>query len=375
MNSRGLTALVTVGILAGCAGSRPPQTVLTATPPAEEVLQSITAIAVVAGGLPGDVALTRPQSTGEGTLTGATKGGVDTFAYVTVWCIAGSGGQLFIFALVGCPAAGAALAPPAAIVGAVVGAISAEPSATIEAAPALLLRLLEEADVPRTLQTDVVTLGNESTRRRRWRFVAIENRLSGTDTDTSLLLAPDVDAVCEMRVTSIGLQGPEGEIGPALTLVATLEVRLLRVPDRVVLHETSLTWNGSVRRRLGEWVADDARHLRVEIQRASRSIAGRILEDVFLLLPPLMDTPPAQPPSARPVTFLRPGSTTRQEVVDRLGAPQGWYDGGRILTYRLEAHRGQLRPSSGGDITHRLILMFGPDDRLEEDRIIPMVAK
>lgn len=370
--------------LAGCA-TTPISPHPLSSAPSEEVLNSLRTIGVTAGTLPHKARLTPSTTAGEAAWVGAKEGARITFNGAIELC-RGMG----LKGLVACPISavlGAVLAPVGAGVGATVEAIRAESRTTVETAPALVLKLLTEADIPGSLRDRISNVGNEWTRWGRWQFVVLPEDVPGTpERAAPALVERGVDTVLQVDVESIDLAGAGPHINPSLVLVMTVRTRLLRMPDLDVLHENSLTWE-SIPRRLGEWAAADGGRLREEIRQASRSLAERVVDEVFLLFPPLENfaSTDARIVSER-IKFLRDGTTARQEIYDRLGEPVRRYEGGRVLTYLMyEDHRGQLRSSpvpgrpwprdrepAYGSARYRLVLMFGRDDRLEAHRLLPL---
>ena len=352
---------------AGCATTVAPPRAFSSAPP-EDVLQSLRTIGVIAGNLPHEATLTARTPVGKAALWGAAGGAAATFIGL---CSGARGAAALV-----CPIAAATLAPVGAAVGATVEALRAEPTATVEAAPALVLRLLTESDVPGALRDRVANLGNEWTRWRPWRFVILPDDGPGTpERGAPALVERGVETVLELNVQGIGLAGVGTHINPPLALVMTVRMRLLRVPDMGVLHEDSLMWE-STPRRLGEWVADEGDRLRQEIREASRGLAERIADEVFLLFPPVESLSSIDARMVRErIKFLRVGTTTRQEILDRLGEPARRYDDGRVLMYLLyRDRRGQLRPSPPPGETwvrYHLVLVFGRDDRLEAHPLVP----
>lgn len=324
---------------------------------------------MIAGNLPHEATLTARTPVGKAALMGAAEGVWATF----IGLCSGARGPA---ALV-CPFAAATLAPIGAAVGATVEALRAEPTATVEAAPALVLRLLTESDVPGALRDRVANLGNEWTRWRPWRFVILPDDGSGTpERGVPVLVERGVETVLEVNVEGIGLAGVGTHINPPLALVMAVRTRLLRVADMGVLHEDSLTWE-STPRRLGAWVADEGDRLRQEIRQASRGLAERIADEVFLLFPSVENFSATDERIVRErIKFLRVGTTTRQEILDRLGEPARRHDDGRVLTYLLyRDRRGQLRPSPPPretSVRYHLFLVFGRDDRLEAHPLVPL---
>lgn len=74
--------------------------------------------------------------------------------------------------------------------------------------------------------------------------------------------------------------------------------------------------------------------------------------------------------------FLQPGTTTRTAVVDRLGAPDAGFEGGRILTYWLAADAGGFYKARPQDLrSHSLVLVFRGDDVLDRHALVKVQGK
>lgn len=74
--------------------------------------------------------------------------------------------------------------------------------------------------------------------------------------------------------------------------------------------------------------------------------------------------------------FLKPGTTTRQEVLERLGAPRERFDRDRMLTYRVHENRlGTLAvsafgPDRMGAREYTLVLAFNERDQLTRHTLV-----
>ncbi|MBI1735333.1 MAG: hypothetical protein HYR51_09170 [Candidatus Rokubacteria bacterium] len=356
-----LALFAAVAVQVGCATATPPRP-SAAAPPADEVLDSLRVIGVVAGSVPADATLAPRTPAAEAARRGASKAAAETFVGFTVPCLQPT--AYFLFQLVACPVAGLAAASLGAGVAAVVEATRAGTSDTVQAVPGIVATHVRNADPAAALRDRVASLATDWTRRRAWRFVA----LASAD-------APPVDSLLEISVEEVGLDGPPTQVNPPLALFVTVRTRLLRVPDMAVLHDGTLT-RRSAPRGLHGWLADDARRLREEIDQALRELGERIVDEVFLLSPPPERLAAMERAFvSRRIPFLRDGVTTRDEIVARLGDPDRRYDAGRILGYVLfEDHRGRLRPTpvpGGGTLpAYRLLLTFSLDDRLEDHRLV-----
>lgn len=96
------------------------------------------------------------------------------------------------------------------------------------------------------------------------------------------------DAVLEVGPVNVRGFGHGGN-SPVLWEISA-QARLVRTSDGTVLQSGAYTYH-SCGRRLREWVRNDLARLRVELQRARRSLAERI-GDEFLLLDPIGRRPP-----------------------------------------------------------------------------------
>lgn len=77
--------------------------------------------------------------------------------------------------------------------------------------------------------------------------------------------------------------------------------------------------------------------------------------------------------------FIRDATTSRQEVLDRLGEPANRYEDGLILTYLIREDRDRrfrvVNPGTEDGPAFRseiynLVLVFGPDGRLERHSVV-----
>ena len=85
-----------------------------------------------------------------------------------------------------------------------------------------------------------------------------------------------------------------------------------------------------------------------------------------------------------PLSFLQDGTTTREDVLLRLGTPTGQFEGDRILTFRLAISRAlEVRPASRvaltyrhddqgvwNGTTHELVVVFDGKNVVQKHRLI-----
>lgn len=69
--------------------------------------------------------------------------------------------------------------------------------------------------------------------------------------------------------------------------------------------------------------------------------------------------------------FLQDGSTTKQEILGRLGLPSSSYDNEKVLIYRVALDEdGRMNMFSGGGTCHACVLVFSDDGLLERHSLV-----
>jgi hypothetical protein len=72
---------------------------------------------------------------------------------------------------------------------------------------------------------------------------------------------------------------------PALWLTLTTRSRLSDAHSRATMYEQKLTYVGRQARHLKDWVGDDGRRLREELEAAIPQVADTIVDEIFLVYP------------------------------------------------------------------------------------------
>lgn len=257
-----LLTLVLVGQV-GCATH--PRSI---SPPSEQVRAQLGTIGIVSPSLAPEPALQGPTS---GKVAGAAKGAGLGAGYMILGGLeagahAGQGGAVVLLMAIG-------LAPVAALVGGIYGAVAAEPAAKVKEAETALQGAFADQKVQEALRDQVLEMARDRAGRR---LVP-----AGTD----------VDSILEVGVSSLGLVGPPA-VNPGLSLVVHACPRLIRVADDVELypsgpHGPRALAYASAPEKFVEWGAEGARLFREEMERAWQALAEKVVEDVFLVhLPP-----------------------------------------------------------------------------------------
>jgi len=161
---------------------------------------------------------------------------------------------------------GALLTPPAAVSGAVYGAVAARSTESVDAAHTRLKKAMDE--------TNVATL--------------IRDRLlspPGPATDVRIVSA-ELQPNAEFgHVLEIEVSGPtfasHGKLNPDVTLFVAPRARLRRVGDHASLYEGRWLYRG-YERPYFDLAADDAALLRTDVDAAAGSLADKIRVDLFV---------------------------------------------------------------------------------------------
>jgi len=68
--------------------------------------------------------------------------------------------------------------------------------------------------------------------------------------------------------------------------------------------------------------------------------------------------------------FIRDGTTTKQEVLDRLGPARSGYESGRILIYHVYLQDDGRLTLNGKGTCHACVLVFDADNVLERHSLV-----
>lgn len=228
------------------------------SPPSEDLRSQLGRVRLSEGGMQTAVLFTAPaKGAGAGMARGA---GLGVRSSLVAGVGAGQAGVFIIF-----------LAPVAALVGAVAGAVRAEPAAKVEEKEAAFRVAMEELKVPETFRRCVADRLPERTS-------TPGGRVSSEEPASTIL---------EVDVEQVGLDGFGLEINPnpSLRFVLTERTRLIRASDGTELYGHWLTYRGQPR-PLDDWVSQNGARLREEAARACRELAERLVDEVFLVYLP-----------------------------------------------------------------------------------------
>jgi hypothetical protein len=178
-------------------------------------------------------------------------------------------------------ALGIALAPPAALVGGVYGAVAAEPAKVVEEADAGLKRILAEAKVQEVMRDHILQVARDKARYPL--LVLLDQGPSNAAELVNYRAAPHtgIQGVLEISLLEVALLG-EWLVNPPLKIRMTVQARFMRTSDDRALYNNQFTYEGS-ERLFTEWAANDAKPLRKEFERCYDTLAQQIVEEVLML--------------------------------------------------------------------------------------------
>ena len=269
---RRLVPAVSLALASACAVT-PPQTLDPAT------RESLGRIAVVAVDRPPKVELAGiPSGKGSGAASGAAEAGAQclgSFGSGAAGCSGiGCAGVVLLIAVV-CPAA--------AVAGGIMGASTAPASDTFDAGRARL----EQAAAPAALQLGLrEQVAHWARTELGARYVELADpaaRLAAPKADYRALGALGVGCVLEASVEDLRLESIGGRGGDP-SVVMTARVRIVRTADASVAYDEAIRFYGG-RRKLADWVADEARPLQADIERAYAELGRAIVERAFFVYP------------------------------------------------------------------------------------------
>jgi hypothetical protein len=219
---------------------------------------------------------------------GAVKGAGSTF----LSCMGGMGsgscsgemcGAVYALWFVACGVAG--------VVGGVAGAVSAPGSEKVRTAENNIYAALAVENIQESLREQIVAAATAN----GTRLVSVSPesmQLVAQLRDYRSLAAAGVDTVLEVTLVkvstgSLNLMGTEvkGEgSNPALYLLMTAHVRLIRTSDNIEVFASDYFYSGE-RLRLSEWAANNAEPLLHSLQVGYSVLAAHIYENIFMLYP------------------------------------------------------------------------------------------
>ncbi len=166
-------------------------------------------------------------------------------------------------------------------VGTVAGTISAVPADRAQEVEAAIKNALRELNVQQTLGSYIVEYGRERTERR---FELIEGLGPASVEEKpafEALKAKGVDSAFEVRVEKVGFEGGKGD-DPTITFVMAVKVSLFLLGNGEEIFSRTFRYE-SRPRKFSSWAEDGYRLVRDEFEGCYKDLAGRIVEEVFLV--------------------------------------------------------------------------------------------
>lgn len=303
----------------GCAGTPPPPL------PSGELRARIGTLGLVA--LPFEETIDPEMPTrgaGEGAAAGAGQGARGSISICGAVIYDTSGLSALLCA------AGIALAPVAAVVGAGVGAARARTPAEVEAAQASLVAALK------TVRPDI-ELRDRVARYARQHVVVKAPADTG---EPPAARRAGADTVLELRKIQLGVI-TLGEISPSLKVTLGVRGILVRVADGRVLYVRSWVYRGEGRNYF-ELAADSGARLNTELEQAYDKLAEKIVHDLFVAAVP---APEEREEDGTAWAIEATELAGRRALMDHAGT---CFDGQKIVALRLD---GKKLPHERSDLT------------------------
>ena len=171
------------------------------------------------------------------------------------------------------------LAPVGAIGGAVVGAISSEPTQVVQEQETALRTTLVALNAQQELQEQVIQTVREQIDPSAG-FVSEEGSMTPDESVSyRFLRTQGVDTILEVGVLSFGLTGEKG-INPSLALIMTARAKLIRSLSNTVLSDYTLECQ-SFNQSFSQWAASNAKAIREQYSQCLQRLSEKITEEVF----------------------------------------------------------------------------------------------
>jgi hypothetical protein len=174
-----------------------------------------------------------------------------------------------------------ALIPVAATIGAVGGASSSLPEATVEVLEAKIRNTIS-ASVNGGL-TKIESQILATSREGEYLVVPVPDKsyfFSAKEVSYKSLVNSEIDTVLEIQITAMGLEGPQS-VDPPLALFMVVQSRLIKTKDDREIFSRKFIFK-SEQKKFIEWGENDASLVRKEMSRLYKEAAETIGEGVFL---------------------------------------------------------------------------------------------
>jgi hypothetical protein len=203
---------------------------------------------------------------GRGALAGMLLDGQVTL--ILMGASAG-GGSLGAFLIAGFLALGIAFLPIAALIGAIYGGCAAPSAKEVNEGLSALGQAVTDSEISRRLARTI-----------------FDAAVSCTDASITLggpgSPLPPCESILEVQPATLALAGPYN-VNPPLRLTVAVTVRMVRVADGAVLHEMTLVRSRPLEAEFLRWASEGGRLLRAELDTLPGDLAGRFVEEMFLL--------------------------------------------------------------------------------------------
>jgi hypothetical protein len=215
----------------------------------------------------------KPRSKATAIGSGAVDGATDAFIVGAVGGLAGPYGLI----------TGLMLAPVGCVSGMVYGEFAGISGAEFLSASNQLTRTIQDLHLTETLAQTLADVADVTVPRK---LRLCSNTFADPNSGVPTFATSGVQGahtVLELKSTLVGFLGPNS-VDPPLRLHWVVKVRLVRISDGTELFADQFHCYGPAH-RLRQWVANQGRLLKDELNLACSKMASQIVDQLFLLYP------------------------------------------------------------------------------------------
>jgi hypothetical protein len=283
-----IVILLSLGLLIGQVGCvhHPP---IADSPTPEEIRPDLDlgSVGVASATFQAESTFRKPVTKGRGAAMGAGAGALAGGGLVggVVGLVAASQPWTIILlayppVLAGVGVAVGAGAAIGGVVGGITGSTKGEPSEKIREAETALNGVVADLNAQELMETHLLAVSREKANRDLIVFEKQGPAVPDQDVSYASLRGKGIDSILEISVRKYGLWGEKG-INPPLSFFMTVNIRLIRIKDDVMLYTRTFRYESNSAKYV-DWGINNAQLFREEADRCCRSLSEQIVEELLL---------------------------------------------------------------------------------------------
>jgi hypothetical protein len=264
----------------GCAHV-PPQIT---SPPAEQIKIDFGKICVVSARFQPETNFKKPKGKIASAAAGAGIGALVVGEVVGVGLVALSPLSIVLIAYPPVAAGIGSAVGGAALIGGVVGAVTAESSKKIKETEKTLNDLIVELRIQEAMREEFVSVFRRHTRDSFYFIQGKGPNAPDEEISYAFLAKEGIDTVLELSVLRVGLWGESG-LNPPLTFFMTVRAKVIRVKDSSIIYSHTFRYEGTDQ-EFTHWASDNGQSFREELKQCYLTLANDIVGKLFLGISP-----------------------------------------------------------------------------------------